>query len=110
MRIKYEDLKQVVYCKCGCGRKLTNKQKQWGCEYASVKCANRVKGNNRRGIKRGPYKGFADNHQGRKLVYEKNGVSYKGKEICKNYDDNKIDCVICYEQGLYRAKACRRKE
>lgn len=108
--MKYKDLDQVVYCSCGCGKELTKQQKKWGCTFASTKCANKVKGEQRRGIKRGPYKGFADNHQGRKFNYEKNGVSYRGKEICTNYDDTKIDCVICYEQGLYRAKGCRGKE
>lgn len=107
--MKYKDLNAVIKCKCGCGKELTLQQKKWGCEYASSKCANRVKGEARKGKKRGPYKGFADNHQGRKLEYASNGLSYRGKKVCLNYDDERIECVICYEQSLFRKKACRVK-
>lgn len=105
----YEDLKKVVKCKCGCGKRLTLQQKKWGCVYASRECANRVKGAAAVGVKRGPYKVYAENTNGRKLKYERNGVSYQGKKVCLNYDDANVMCVVCYEQALYRAKGCRVK-
>ena len=109
MKVKYENLDEVVFCKCGCGKELTLQQKKWGGIYATRKCANRMKGLKEKGIKKGKYQGFADGAYGRQLRYQKNGVSYQGKSVCLNYDDTNINCVICYEQGLYRAKSCRIK-
>ena len=109
MKVKYENLDDVVFCKCGCGKELTLQQKKWGCVFASNKCSNRIKGDARVGVKRGKYTHYADNNQGRKLLYEKNGISYQGKTVCLNYDDDDLQCVICYEQSLFRKKSCRVK-
>ena len=106
MRVKYKDLNAVVYCKCGCGRKLTKKQKQLGGIYASMKCANRQQAKDRTGIKRGPYDKSKSFGYTRRYTYEKDGVSYRGKDVCLDFNNYDIACVMCYEQGLFRKKEC----
>lgn len=110
IRVKYEDLNAVVYCKCGCGRKLTKRQKQVGGVYASMKCANRKQAKERTGKKRGPYNKKKEKGATRRYIYEKDGVSYRGTDVCLNFNNENITCVICYEQGLFRKKECRVKE
>ena len=105
--ITYEDVNAVVYCKCGCGRKLTLKQKKEGRIYSSLVCSNRVHANERKGKKRGPYDKTKSKGCAHQYRYEQDGVSYKGKSVCLKFENTDINCVMCYEQGLFRKKDCR---
>ena len=50
----------------------------------------------------------AKNNDKSEYKYLKDGVSYRGKLVCENFDNEKIECVMCYEQGLYFGKNCRK--
>lgn len=34
--------------------------------------------------------------------------SYEGSSKCLNYDDNNINCVMCFENEIYMNKKCRK--
>lgn len=78
------------FCK-KCGKLIDPKKYKDKPIFCSIKCANQWKAVNV--MKGKKYK--------KRSEVEKpfNGDYYKrGKEYCKNYDDNDLKCVVCYEK------------
>lgn len=78
-----------VYCKCGCGRRISHYKAKKGQIFYNRICSNNYNLKNR--------------------VYKKNVNKdfYKwGKKYCKNYNDEKLKCVICYENKEKQLNGC----
>lgn len=82
-----------VYCKCGCGLRLSNQKVKRGSIFYNKKHSAAYHGRLRKGTKLGPYR----NVKGDKDVDYSLGTRY-----CKNYNNDDIKCVVCYEQNLRR--------
>jgi len=87
-----------VYCKCGCGLKLSGRKIKNGRIFYNKKHSAIYHGKLRKGTKLGPYKNIKADRD----------VDYSmGSMYCKKYNDDDINCVMCYEQ--YLDKECREK-
>ena len=104
-----------------CKREGCNKEAKDGKDYCGVVCSridneksyNKIvksRGGKVKTIKRknrAPNKDLNSKRIYENYKYEKDGVSYRGKTVCANFNNEKIECVVCYEQGLYFGKTCR---
>ena len=86
--------KNMVYCRCGCGKQLTLYQIKKHSKYASKACEARWRRYN------------SDKYNVNARPNSK--YSYLGERECLDYNDSDIKCVMCYEQELYVNKKCRR--
>ena len=83
-----------VLCRCGCGKALTPYQIRKKGKYASKACEARWRRHN--SVK---YRLYAR---------PENKYSYLGEKNCLDYNDNNIECVMCYEQEKFQSKKCWR--
>jgi len=94
---------KIVYCKCGCGKILSNKKLKQGGIFYNHTCANRF--NSRKRCENNHKK----EHQKALRMDINDRFFYNGKSKCANYDDNNIKCVMCFEKEEYLKKDCRVK-
>lgn len=88
-----------IYCACGCGKLVpVLKQRRGGI------CKNRR------------HAAVYRNKQRKLLAHKSNNrkkqdkfAGYCGQKSCLNYDDNDIQCVMCFENEWYVKKPCRVK-
>ena len=86
--------KSTVYCKCGCGKKLTPYQIRKKGKYASKACEAK-------------WKRWHNSEKYKLYARPNSKYSYLGEKECLNYNDSDLKCVMCYEQELFYAKECR---
>lgn len=102
-----------IYCKCGCGKELSNKKKKKGNLFFNVIHANRYHNALRKGKKIGPYK-KKTTYISRIIDTPKMDINdrfyYNGSSKCVGYNDNNIECVMCFEENMFRKKDCWRKK
>ena len=90
----------MVLCACGCGKEIANKKAKRGGRFFNQKHAARWRGMMRKGTHLGPYRNVSGD---RSVDYS------KGKEYCKDYDNEDIICVMCYENNRYEHCAKQRR-
>lgn len=78
------------FCK-KCGKKIARRKLRWQPIFCSIKCANQWKAVNV--IKGKKYKKRKEKELPINTDYYKRANGY-----CKNYNDNDIKCVVCYER------------
>ena len=98
-----------LLCACGCGLRVSNKKRKQGGIYYNIVHANRHKALLSIGKKKGPYK--KKKTYPSQQVYElKMDVNdryfYDGKSKCLNYNDNDINCVMCFENAECKFRNC----
>ena len=70
------------YCKCGCGRRIPHYKVRRGQVFYNCFCSNNF-----------------NSKKNKKYKQKTNTDFYKGgKKYCKNYNDDLLRCVICYER------------
>lgn len=86
-----------VKCKCGCGHYLSMRQAQTGIKFVNHSHANMYNAKKLKGKKYNMMKnkGFSE--------------MIDGKQYCKNYNSNELNCVMCMEQALFKAKSCYKE-
>lgn len=80
------------YCE-NCGKQIPHRKMRWKPRFCSIACANRWKAVNV--IKGMKYKKRKEKEKKVNTDYYK-----RGSEYCKNYNDNDIKCVVCYERRI----------
>lgn len=106
-----------LLCKCGCGKRVSNKRRKEGGVYYNLLHANRHKGLLAMGKARGPYKKKkkevvkTPKFESQKVYNLKMDINdryyYDGCAVCKAYNDNDIKCVMCFEKEEYVGRSCR---
>ena len=102
-----------LLCKCGCGKRVSNKKRKAGGLYYNILHANRHKGILMTGVKRAPYKKKKKKYLSQMIDSLKMDINdrfyYDGKSKCLNYNDEDIKCVMCFENETYAKQKCRVK-
>lgn len=102
----------ILLCKCGCGKPVSNKKRKQGCVYLNIQHSNKHKGLLATGVKRKPYK-KRQKYPSQDVYNLKMDINdryfYNGKSKCLNYNDDDIKCVMCFENDKYNKQICRIK-
>lgn len=86
-----------VYCKCGCGKRISHQKARRGRIFLNKIHANRYNGIKRIGTKN--KKNFMD-----KGDFEMGNNFYK--RYCKNFDNEKLTCLNCMDLAIFKVKSC----
>lgn len=98
---------KVIRCKCGCGRRMPFKKLKEGIVFYNENCEqwyNKIGKN--LGKKRRQYR-YPSRYISKPKDTVEDRYSYNGNKYCKNYQDDNICCVMCYENGEKKYKSCK---